>query len=159
MALINIIYCGTIFFGIVLAILSTSGNYWIEYTNSTVSYHSGIWNYCLNVCVKMQNKSASLIVTETFMVIGCLTYFLAFGLSLVSYFKIIKKLENHKISGAVLCATAVIMVIGLSTYTSNIQTSKNFKYSWSYIIGWCSVAISAISATICFLMKVESQPA
>nr|XP_047146414.1 uncharacterized protein LOC124819172 [Hydra vulgaris] len=101
MAMINYIYCGLICVGITFAILSTIGNYWFKASDS--SEHGGIWYFCkLNGCEKRLNKADSLIATETFMIMGCLSYFLAFVLSLLSCSKILK---THKISAAVLCVT------------------------------------------------------
>nr|XP_047122556.1 lens fiber membrane intrinsic protein isoform X2 [Hydra vulgaris] len=149
MALLSIINCGLICVGVAFAIFSITGNYWLSASFS----HRGLWFNCSKACEKVHHKKDNLIVTETFMIIGCLTYFLAFVLSVLNCSKKI----NIIFPGVVLCATAVFLAIGLSVYTMETNQNKALKLSWSYIIGWCSCIISTISAVICFVMKRNKQ--
>lgn len=138
------------------AILSIIGNYWVGLSSIDLQwFHSGLWFACaFDICTEIKNELDYLHVTRAFMIIGCMSYFIAFVLSLLSYSK---KIKNHKISGAFLLATAIFLAIGLSVFTNEVNKSSLIKYSWSYIIGWCSFAISIISAFICFAIMVETE--
>ncbi|XP_065640741.1 lens fiber membrane intrinsic protein-like isoform X1 [Hydra vulgaris] len=156
MVFLNIIYCVLTCAGMGLAILSTVGNYWVGLASVDLQYfHSGLWIACaFNTCLEIKEELDYLYVTRAFMIIGCMSYFVTFVLSLLSYSK---KIKNHKISGAFLCATGIFLAIGLSVFTNEGNKNSLIKYSWSYIIGWCSFAISIISACICFAIKVETE--
>nr|XP_047137337.1 lens fiber membrane intrinsic protein [Hydra vulgaris]CRX73238.1 Claudin-like 10 [Hydra vulgaris] len=152
MALLNIIQCVLTCVGIGFAISSTVGNSWWKQELSDNSIHAGLWNLCnLYTCVFMSNVPNFLTVTRAFMITGCVSYFVAFVLSFLTYSK---KIKNPKISGTLLCATAIFMAVGISVYTNN---TDGLVYSWSYIFGWCSFVISIVSAIICFVMKVETE--
>ncbi|XP_012560452.1 lens fiber membrane intrinsic protein [Hydra vulgaris] len=168
MALLGIIYCGIIFMGTGFAILSTAGNYWIANSQE----YRGLWYACVTiysannlspngfllnnylVCGAIKNELGWMIATKAFMIIGCLTYSAAFVLSLLNYLKLIK---NRKISGAVLIATALFLVVGLSVFTIKANQYKNISYRWSYIVGWCSTVISIASAVLCFIIKGDKE--
>ncbi|XP_065673214.1 epithelial membrane protein 1-like [Hydra vulgaris] len=156
MELKNIILCVLNCVGIGFAIYSTAGNYWLS--DSSRFINSGIWVSCAyESCSYMTDDAWDTInVTRIFMIIGCVSYFVAFILCCLIY---AKKIKNHKISGALLCATAIFLGIGLSVY-SNTAYEKFINsafYGLSYVFGWCSFAISIISAIICFAMKVETE--
>ncbi|XP_065673496.1 lens fiber membrane intrinsic protein-like isoform X2 [Hydra vulgaris] len=103
MAILNIVTCVLICVGIGFAILSTVGNYWLVLSLSFYSMHSGLWSVCNNnYCADMTNVSDIINVTRAFMIIGCVSYSVAFVSSFLIY---AKKIKNHKISGALLCAT------------------------------------------------------
>ncbi|XP_065640740.1 lens fiber membrane intrinsic protein [Hydra vulgaris] len=151
---LNVINCVLISVGLGFAILSTVGNFWVELSLSYYYEHAGLWNWCdIYICRVITNATDILTVTRVFMIIGCVSYFFAFVLNLLTCSK---KIKQRKTSGVLLCATAIFLAIGMSVYTNEANKNGAYKYRWSYIFGWCSFSISIVSAYICFAIEPKN---
>ncbi|XP_047138245.1 lens fiber membrane intrinsic protein isoform X1 [Hydra vulgaris] len=158
MTALKIIYfinCGLMVLGIVLAVLSTAGNYWEKISSTSTLIHVGLWKICgkplsTSYCAD-RDKTDALIATEAFMIAGCVTYLLGFVYNGLLF---LKKNWSNKISAVLLIVTALCLVVGLGVYTNKVS-EKDASFGWSYIIGWCSAGVSVLSTILCFTQQME----
>nr|CRX73246.1 Claudin-like 15 [Hydra vulgaris] len=153
--LIYFINCGLMIIGAVFAALSTAGNYWEKYSLRSTIVHVGLWQFCgkpfsSSYCLE-RDKTDALMACEAFMIIGCLGYLLSLCYSSVLC---IRKHWTSKVLAALLILTAICLAIALGVYTKEISI-KESTFGWSYIIGWCSAAISLFAGILSFAEHIE----
>nr|XP_012561773.1 epithelial membrane protein 1 [Hydra vulgaris] len=144
--------------GAVFNILAIAGNSWENINVNTKiqdrSYHIGLWKVCENsISSKCFNreKTDALKATQAFMILGFLGYLTAFIFCALLH---INKNFTINLLGVVLNTSALCLLIGLSVYTNQVSI-REYKYGWSYIIGWISFLLTLVAGLLCYTEHFE----
>ena len=109
------------------------GSYWGTYGGSP-------WTCSISECGSLINS------TRAFLIIGIIITFLSFFLDRVNKLRDIygSKGKTHTIVAFLWIFSAICFIIALSCYTSAV--TSNFKYGWSYALGWVGMVCQLIGA-------------
>uniref|UniRef100_A0A673NEA1 Lens intrinsic membrane protein 2.3 n=1 Tax=Sinocyclocheilus rhinocerous TaxID=307959 RepID=A0A673NEA1_9TELE len=115
--------------GNILLVISTATDYWMQYHKSGSYMHHGLWRYCVpGKCMTHTDSIAYWDATRAFMILSILACF--FGII---------------IGFLVLLAMAVYTGMTVNYYGKRYW---NWRFSWSYIMGWVSVVLTFFSGTL-----------
>uniref|UniRef100_A0A7N8XZW3 Lens intrinsic membrane protein 2.2 n=1 Tax=Mastacembelus armatus TaxID=205130 RepID=A0A7N8XZW3_9TELE len=164
---------------LVLLIVSTATDFWMQYRYSGSSANQGLWRFCINhkchvhtitvgECLRKQSITYLLSgtigsfwdATRAFMLLAVLSCFAGVVLGL-SAFTNGNKSRRVRTGGIALILSGFLALLALAIYTGVTVTffGKRFldwRFSWSYIIGWVAI-ILAFAAGICCNITFNSR--
>ncbi|KAI1891594.1 hypothetical protein AGOR_G00145390 [Albula goreensis] len=151
---------------LVLLIVSTATDFWMQYRYSGSSASQGLWRYCIrNKCHAHTITVAFWDATRAFMLLSVLSCFAGVVLGL-SAFANGTKSRRVWTGGIALLVSGVLALLALSIYTGvTVQFfGKRFmdwRFSWSYILGWVAIilAFTAGAFQLCAYQKNIAEPA
>ncbi|XP_025070240.1 lens fiber membrane intrinsic protein [Alligator sinensis] len=160
--------------GLVLLIVATATDFWMQYRYSGNLSHQGLWRYCvggkchvhtitigaaLRAVARMpliQNAATRILsafwdATRAFMLLSILSCFAGIILGLTT-FSSSARLTRTRMAGITLLIAGLLALLGLSIYTGvtvNVFAKRyeDWRFSWSYILGWVGVILT-ISAGV-----------
>uniref|UniRef100_A0A3Q0SIU8 Lens intrinsic membrane protein 2 n=1 Tax=Amphilophus citrinellus TaxID=61819 RepID=A0A3Q0SIU8_AMPCI len=142
----------------ILLIVSTATIYWMQYWQSTNYMHQGLWRYCMLGKCFPQNDT--IYATRVLMILSLLACFIsiiiAHSNNFAYFYNLLKKnylfiysffflhfpLPFHfpfLHSFLVFLAMSVYAGVTINYYA---KCHGNWRFSWSYIIGWVSVVLT-----------------
>ncbi|XP_047145140.1 claudin domain-containing protein 2 [Hydra vulgaris] len=157
-SVLKVLVFGLTVAGFSLAVTSTFTNYWVKIPAN--NGHAGLWQNCTTkqndpkdiLCWDTDNKSKYLVSAKVFMNMG----WIAYGFSLVVYVLSHLKYLKYTTCGTLLIMTVIYLVIALVLFAIHVIKLEVVVFSWSYMIGWCSVGIALVSAFFSFMIKKKS---
>uniref|UniRef100_A0A8C0IQV5 Lens fiber membrane intrinsic protein n=1 Tax=Chelonoidis abingdonii TaxID=106734 RepID=A0A8C0IQV5_CHEAB len=132
--------------GLVLLIVATATDFWMQYRYSENLSSQGLWRFCVSgKCHPHTISIAFWDATRAFMLLSILSCFAGIILGLTAFS------SNARASRT--CSAGLLALLGLSVYTGvtvNFFSKRyaNWRFSWSYILGWIAVILT-LSAGIC----------
>uniref|UniRef100_A0A8C6S877 Lens intrinsic membrane protein 2.2 n=1 Tax=Neogobius melanostomus TaxID=47308 RepID=A0A8C6S877_9GOBI len=162
---------------LVLLIVTTATDFWMQYRYSGSSANQGLWRFCINhkchrhtiaVGEYINNEmfvSAFWDATRAFMLLSVLSCFAGVVLGL-SAFTSGTKSRRVRTGGIALILSAFLALLALAIYTGVTVTffGKRFldwRFSWSYIVGWVAIilALAAGIFQLCAYRRTTLNPA
>ncbi|XP_019353157.1 lens fiber membrane intrinsic protein isoform X2 [Alligator mississippiensis] len=138
--------------GLVLLIVATATDFWMQYRYSGNLSHQGLWRYCVGgKCHVHTITIAFWDATRAFMLLSILSCFAGIILGLTT-FSSSARLTRTRMAGITLLIAGLLALLGLSIYTGvtvNVFAKRyeDWRFSWSYILGWVGVILT-ISAGV-----------
>ncbi|XP_054901024.1 lens intrinsic membrane protein 2.2 [Poeciliopsis prolifica] len=151
---------------LVLLIVSTATDFWMHYRYSGSSANQGLWRFCINhKCHAHTITVAFWDATRAFMLLAVLSCFAGTVLGL-SAFTNGTKHRRVRTGGIALLLSGFLALLALAVYTGVTVTffGKRFldwRFSWSYVIGWVAVilAFAAGAFQLCAYRRTSEDPA
>ncbi|XP_027005603.2 lens intrinsic membrane protein 2.2 [Tachysurus fulvidraco] len=151
---------------LVLLIVSTSTDSWLQYRYSGNFANQGLWRFCINnKCHAHTLTVAFWDATRAFMLLSVLSCFAGVVLGLSAFSN---KTKNKRVrtAGIALLLSGFFALLALAIYTGMTVNyfSKRYiqwKFSWSYILGWLGtiLVITAGIFQICGYRRHTAEPA
>ncbi|KAL4630805.1 lens fiber membrane intrinsic protein-like [Arapaima gigas] len=138
---------------LVLLIVSTATDYWMQYRYSGSPANQGLWRFCINhKCHAHTITVAFWDATRAFMLLSVVSCFAGVILGL-SAFTNGTKSKLVRSGGIALLLSGFLALLALAIYTGvTVQFfGKRFidwRFSWSYILGWVAVILTFAAGTI-----------
>ncbi|KPP59165.1 lens fiber membrane intrinsic protein-like [Scleropages formosus] len=138
---------------LVLLIISTATDYWMQYRYSGSPANQGLWRFCINhKCHAHTITVAFWDATRAFMLLSVVSCFAGVVLGL-SAFTNGTKSKLVRSGGIALLLSGFLALLALAIYTGvTVQFfGKRFldwRFSWSYILGWVSVILAFAAGSI-----------
>uniref|UniRef100_A0A3P9I0Y4 Lens intrinsic membrane protein 2.2 n=1 Tax=Oryzias latipes TaxID=8090 RepID=A0A3P9I0Y4_ORYLA len=142
---------------LVLLIVSTATDFWMQYRYSGSYANQGLWRFCINnKCHAHTITVAFWDATRAFMLLAVLCCFAGVVLGLSAFTNGTKN-RRVRTGGIALVLSAFLALLALAIYTGVTVTffGKRFldwRFSWSFIIGWVAI-ILAFAAGFYFLFS------
>uniref|UniRef100_A0A667X388 Lens intrinsic membrane protein 2.2 n=1 Tax=Myripristis murdjan TaxID=586833 RepID=A0A667X388_9TELE len=132
---------------LVLLIVSTATDFWMQYRYSGSSANQGLWRFCINhKCHAHTITVAFWDATRAFMLLAVLSCFAGVVLGLSAFTNGTKN-RRVRTGGIALVLSGFLALLALAIYTGVTVTffGKRFvdwRFSWSYIIGWVAIILA-----------------
>ncbi|XP_055796828.1 lens intrinsic membrane protein 2.2 [Salvelinus fontinalis] len=132
---------------LVLLIVSTATDFWMQYRYSGASANQGLWRFCINhKCHAHTITVAFWDATRAFMLLSVLSCFAGVLLGL-SAFANGTKSRRVRTGGFALLLSGFLALLALAIYTGVTVNffGKRFldwRFSWSYIVAWVAIILS-----------------
>ncbi|XP_053539300.1 lens intrinsic membrane protein 2.2 isoform X2 [Ictalurus punctatus] len=145
---------------LVLLIVSTATDFWMQYRYSGNFANQGLWRFCINKkCHAHTLTVAFWDATRAFMLLSVLSCFAGVVLGL-SAFSNRTKNTRVRTAGITLLLSALAIYTGV---TVNFFGKRyiEWRFSWSYILGWVGIilTITAGILQICGYKRSTAEPA
>uniref|UniRef100_A0A8C7C519 Lens intrinsic membrane protein 2.2 n=1 Tax=Oncorhynchus kisutch TaxID=8019 RepID=A0A8C7C519_ONCKI len=137
---------------LVLLIVSTATDFWMQYRYSGASANQGLWRFCINhKCHAHTITVAFWDATRAFMLLSVLSCFAGVLLGL-SAFGNGTKSRRVRTGGFALLLSGFLALLALAIYTGVTVNffGKRFldwRFSWSYIVAWVAIILSFAADT------------
>ncbi|XP_051766891.1 lens intrinsic membrane protein 2.2 isoform X2 [Ctenopharyngodon idella] len=136
---------------LVLLIISTSTDYWMQYRYSGNAANQGLWRFCINrKCHAHTLSVAFWDATRAFMLLSVLGCFAGVVLGITAS----KRVQSRRVrtGGIALLLSGFLALLALAIYTGKTLSHKQSKcsdceFAWSYFLGWIGT-ISALAAGV-----------
>ncbi|XP_062821147.1 lens fiber membrane intrinsic protein [Anolis carolinensis] len=144
--------------GLVLLIVATATDFWVQYRYSGTLCHQGLWRFCLgSKCHPHTITLAFWDTTRAFMILSVITSFAGIILGLTAYSGGVRSIRTRS-AGVTLLLAGLFALLGVSVYTGvtvNFYAKRyaEWRFSWSYILGWIAIILT-ISAGIFHICAV-----
>uniref|UniRef100_A0A8C6W0I7 Lens intrinsic membrane protein 2.2 n=1 Tax=Nothobranchius furzeri TaxID=105023 RepID=A0A8C6W0I7_NOTFU len=140
---------------LVLLIVATATDFWMQYRYAGSAANQGLWRFCINhKCHAHTITVAFWDATRAFMLLAVLSCFAGIVLGLSAF-----------TNGYVLFIpiSGFLVLLALAIYTGVTMTffGKRFmdwRFSWSYIIGWVAVVLAFAAGFYCNITHVVLMP-
>ncbi|CAM2112736.1 lens fiber membrane intrinsic protein-like [Caretta caretta] len=170
--------------GLILLIVATATDFWMQYRYSGNLSNQGLWRFCmsgkchphtisigatLRVISRMQlmqNAATRFLpafwdATRAFMLLSILSCFAGIILGLTA-FSSSARASRTRSAGITLLIAGLFALLGLSVYTGVTvnffgKRYADWRFSWSYILGWIAVILT-LSAGIFHVCAVSKSP-
>ncbi|XP_055718195.1 lens fiber membrane intrinsic protein-like [Salvelinus fontinalis] len=150
---------------LVLLIVSTATDFWMQYRYSGASANQGLWRFCINhKCHAHTITVAFWDATRAFMLLAVLSCFAGVVLGL-SAFANGTKSRRVRMGGIALLLSGFLALLALAIYTGvtvNFFGKRflNWRFSWSYILGWVAIILTFVAGVfqLCAYQKNISEP-
>uniref|UniRef100_A0A8C4DF42 Lens intrinsic membrane protein 2.2 n=1 Tax=Dicentrarchus labrax TaxID=13489 RepID=A0A8C4DF42_DICLA len=162
---------------LVLLIVSTATDFWMQYRYSGSSANQGLWRFCINHkchAHTITNSKLKPIVferkafwdaTRAFMLLAVLSCFAGVVLGLSAFTNGTKN-RRVRTGGIALVLSGFLALLALAIYTGVTVTffGKRFldwRFSWSYIIGWVAIILAFAAGVfqLCAYQRTTGEPA
>ncbi|XP_053134839.1 lens fiber membrane intrinsic protein-like [Hemicordylus capensis] len=149
--------------GLVLLIVATATDFWMQYRYSGNLSNQGLWRFCVGgKCHPHTITLAFWDATRAFMLLSILSSFAGIILGLTAYSSGARSARIRS-AGIALMIAGLLALLGVSVYTGvtvNFYGKRyaEWRFSWSYILGWIAVilTISAGVFHICAVPRISS---
>ncbi|XP_056303824.1 lens intrinsic membrane protein 2.2 [Danio aesculapii] len=148
---------------LVLLIISTATDYWMQYRYSGNAANQGLWRFCINRrCHAHTLTVAFWDATRAFMLLSVLSCFTGVLLGLTAS----KRARSRRVkTGRItLLLSGFLALLALSIYTGMTisyfgRRYIDWRFSWSFILGWISVilALAAGVLQVCAYQRSVSE--
>ncbi|XP_006638011.1 lens intrinsic membrane protein 2.2 [Lepisosteus oculatus] len=150
---------------LVLLIVSTATDFWMQYRYSGSAANQGLWRFCINrKCHSHTISVAFWDATRAFMLLAVLSCFAGIVLGL-SAFTNGAKSRRIRIGGIALLLSAFLALLALSIYTGVTvhffgKRYLDWRFSWSYILGWVAILLAFAAGVLhlCAYQKKGAEP-
>ncbi|KAJ7307534.1 hypothetical protein JRQ81_009559 [Phrynocephalus forsythii] len=138
--------------GLVLLIVATATDFWMQYRFSGQLSNQGLWRFCVGgKCRPHTLTLAFWDTTRAFMILSVLSSFAGILLGLTSFSSSARAARSRS-AGMTLLLAALFALLGISVYTGVTvhfygKRYAEWRFSWSYILGWIAVILT-ISAGV-----------
>nr|XP_033781342.1 lens fiber membrane intrinsic protein-like [Geotrypetes seraphini]XP_033781343.1 lens fiber membrane intrinsic protein-like [Geotrypetes seraphini] len=138
--------------GLVLLIVATATNFWMQYRYSGSLSNQGLWRFCVaGKCHAHTVTIAFWDATRAFMLFSILSCFAGVILSLMAFPSGIKSTKARS-AGITLLVAGFFALLAVSVYTGVMvnffgKRYTDWRFSWSYILGWIGLILT-ISAGV-----------
>ncbi|XP_076847767.1 lens intrinsic membrane protein 2.2 [Brachyhypopomus gauderio] len=151
---------------LVLLVVSTATDYWMQYRYSGNFANQGLWRFCINRKCHAHTLSVDFWdATRVFMLLSVLSSFVA---ALLGLGTLTSSTKNRRVrSGGIASLLAgFLSLLALAIYTGATihffgQRYINWTFSWSYIVGWIGLilALTAGILQLCaYRRKMSERP-
>ncbi|KAG1970493.1 lens intrinsic membrane protein 2.1 [Pimephales promelas] len=139
--------------GNILLIVSTATDYWMQYRHSNNYMHQGLWRYCTpGKCFTHTDSIAYWDATRAFMILSLLACFfgIIIGIMAFIHYSSFDRFDKSFAAGILFFISCFFVFLAMAVYTGvtiNYYGKRygNWRFSWSYIIGWVSVVLTFFS--------------
>uniref|UniRef100_A0A674IF70 Lens intrinsic membrane protein 2.2 n=1 Tax=Terrapene triunguis TaxID=2587831 RepID=A0A674IF70_9SAUR len=138
--------------GLVLLIVATATDFWMQYRYSENLSNQGLWRFCVSgKCHPHTVSIAFWDATRAFMLLSILSCFAGIILGLTA-FSSNSRASRTRSAGITLLIAGLLALLGLSVYTGVTvnffgKRYANWRFSWSYILGWIAVILTLSAGT------------
>uniref|UniRef100_A0A8C9WXS0 Lens intrinsic membrane protein 2.2 n=1 Tax=Sander lucioperca TaxID=283035 RepID=A0A8C9WXS0_SANLU len=163
---------------LVLLIVSTATDFWMQYRYSGSSANQGLWRFCINhKCHAHTISVAFWDATRAFMLLAVLSCFAGVVLGLSAFtngtknrrvrtggyidlFFIYFFISSHPPFSGFLALLALAIYTGV-TVTFFGKRFVDWRFSWSYIIGWVAIILAFAAGVfqLCAYQQTTAEPA
>ncbi|XP_059207986.1 lens intrinsic membrane protein 2.1 [Centropristis striata] len=139
--------------GNILLIVSTATDYWMQYRQSSNYMHQGLWRYCMpGKCFPHNDSIAHLDATRALMILSLLACFIGIIIGIMAFihYSSFDRFDKTFAAGILFFISCFLVFLAMAVYTGvtiNYYGKRygNWRFSWSYIIGWVSVVLTFFS--------------
>nr|XP_046153586.1 lens fiber membrane intrinsic protein-like [Oncorhynchus gorbuscha] len=139
--------------GNILLIVSTATDYWMQYRHSNNYMHQGLWRYCMpGKCFTHNGSIAHLDATRALMILSLLTCFIGIIIGIMAFIhsSFFNRFDKTFAAGILFFISCFFVLLAMAVYTGvtiNYYGKRygNWRFSWSFIIGWVSVVLNFFS--------------
>ncbi|XP_033478414.1 lens intrinsic membrane protein 2.2 [Epinephelus lanceolatus] len=150
---------------LVLLIVATATDFWMQYRYSGSSANQGLWRFCINhKCHAHTITVAFWDATRAFMLLAVLSCFAGVVLGLSAFTNGTKN-RRVRTGGIALVLSGFLALLALAIYTGVTVTffGKRFldwRFSWSYIIGWVAIILAFAAGVfqLCAYQRTTAEP-
>ncbi|KAK7904322.1 hypothetical protein WMY93_016929 [Mugilogobius chulae] len=136
--------------GNILLIVSTATDYWMQYRQSSNYMHQGLWRYCTpGKCFPHNDSIAHLDATRALMILSLLACFIGIIIGIMAFihYSSFDRFDKTFAAGILFFISCFFVFLAMAVYTGvtiNYYGKRygNWRFSWSYIIGWVSVVLT-----------------
>ncbi|KAM6434191.1 lens fiber membrane intrinsic protein [Liasis olivaceus] len=149
--------------GLVLLIVATATDFWMQYRYSGSLSNQGLWRFCVgNKCHPHTITLAFWDATRAFMLISILSSFAGIILELMTYSGS-ARFSRSRSAGVTLLIAGLFALLGLSVYTGvtvNFYGKRyaDWRFSWSYILGWIAIVLTIAAGAFHFCAVRRNLP-
>uniref|UniRef100_A0A8C1B7X7 Lens intrinsic membrane protein 2.2 n=1 Tax=Cyprinus carpio carpio TaxID=630221 RepID=A0A8C1B7X7_CYPCA len=131
---------------LVLLIISTATDYWMQYRYSGNAANQGLWRFCINrKCHAHTLSVAFWDATRAFMLLSVLGCFAGVLLGITAS----KRPRSRRVQtgGIALLLSGFLALLALAIYTGMTisffgKRYIDLRFSWSYILGWVGIILA-----------------
>ncbi|XP_035481811.1 lens intrinsic membrane protein 2.1 [Scophthalmus maximus] len=139
--------------GNILLIVSTATDYWMQYRQSSNYMHQGLWRYCMpGKCFPHSDSIAHLDATRALMILSLLACFIGIIIGIMAFihYSSFDRFDKTFAAGMLFFISCFLVFLAMAVYTGVTinyfgKRYGNWRFSWSYIIGWVSVVLTFFS--------------
>ncbi|XP_026117614.1 lens fiber membrane intrinsic protein [Carassius auratus] len=150
---------------LVLLVISTATDYWMQYRYSGNAANQGLWRFCINrKCHAHTLTVAFWDATRAFMLLSVLGCFIGVLLGITAS----KRPRSRRVrtGGIALLLSGFLALLALAIYTGmtvNFFGKRyiDWRFSWSYILAWLGIilAFAAGVLQLCAYQRSSSEAA
>ncbi|XP_043078301.1 lens intrinsic membrane protein 2.2 [Puntigrus tetrazona] len=150
---------------LVLLVISTATDYWMQYRYSGNAANQGLWRFCINrKCHAHTLTVAFWDATRAFMLLSVLGCFAGVLLGVTAS----KRPRSRRVrsGGIALLLSGFLALLALAIYTGmtvNFFGKRyiDWRFSWSYILGWIGIILAFGGGVLqlCAHQRSVSEPA
>ncbi|XP_051977942.1 LOW QUALITY PROTEIN: lens intrinsic membrane protein 2.2 [Xyrauchen texanus] len=149
---------------LVLLLISTATDYWMQYRYSGNAANQGLWRFCINrKCHAHTLNVAFWDATRAFMLLSVLSAFAGGILGIVAFNR--QRSRHVQTGGIALLLSGFFALLALTIYTgvtANFFGKRyiDWRFSWSYILGWIGIilALGAGALQLCAYQRNIAEP-
>uniref|UniRef100_A0A673CR38 Lens intrinsic membrane protein 2.2 n=1 Tax=Sphaeramia orbicularis TaxID=375764 RepID=A0A673CR38_9TELE len=161
---------------LVLLIVSTATDFWMQYRYSGSSANQGLWRFCINhkchahtitvgehlLFSHILNITTFWDATRAFMLLSVLSCFAGVVLGLSAFTNGTKNRRVLFFLKSLFFLSGFLALLALAIYTGVTVTffGKRFvdwRFSWSYIIGWVAIILAFAAGILYFSLTHKDQ--
>ncbi|KAK6317303.1 lens fiber membrane intrinsic protein-like [Coregonus clupeaformis] len=139
--------------GNILLIVSTATDYWMQYRHSNNYMHQGLWRYCMpGKCFTHNDSIAHLDATRALMILSLLACFIGIIIGIMAFIhsSFFDRFDKTFAASILFFISCFFVLLAMAVYTGLTihyygKRYGNWRFSWSYIIGWVSVVLNLFS--------------
>ncbi|CAB1347980.1 unnamed protein product, partial [Coregonus sp. 'balchen'] len=139
--------------GNILLIISTATDYWMQYRQSNNYMHQGLWRYCVpGKCMTHTDSIAYWDATRAFMILSLLACFIGIVIGVMAFIRSssFSGFDKTFAAGILFFISCFFVLLAMAVYTGvtvNYYGKRygNWRFSWSYIMGWVAVVLTFFS--------------
>ncbi|XP_026888151.1 lens intrinsic membrane protein 2.2 isoform X2 [Electrophorus electricus] len=138
---------------LVLLVISTATDYWMQYRYSGNFANQGLWRFCINRKCHAHTLTVDFWdATRAFMLLSVLSTFVAALLGLGTFTSSTKS-RRVRAGGVASLLAGFLSLLALAVYTGATvhffgKRYINWRFSWSYILGWMGVILALASGIL-----------
>ncbi|KAJ4929852.1 lens intrinsic membrane protein 2.1 isoform X2 [Gymnodraco acuticeps] len=125
----------------------------MQYRQSNNYMHQGLWRYCMpGKCFPHNDSIAHLDATRALMILSLLACFIGIIIGIMAFihYSSFDRFDKTFAAGILFFISCLLVFLAMSVYTGvtmNYYGKRygNWRFSWSYIIGWVSVVLTFFS--------------
>ncbi|XP_052446620.1 lens intrinsic membrane protein 2.2 [Carassius gibelio] len=150
---------------LVLLVISTATDYWMQYRYSGNAANQGLWRFCINrKCHAHTLTVAFWDATRAFMLLSVLGCFIGVLLGITASKR--PRSQRVRTGGIALLLSGFLALLALAIYTGmtvNFFGKRyiDWRFSWSYILAWLGIilAFAAGVLQLCAYQRSSSEAA
>ncbi|XP_029437075.1 lens fiber membrane intrinsic protein-like [Rhinatrema bivittatum] len=139
--------------GLVLLIVATATDFWMQYRHAGSPSNQGLWRFCVaGKCHAHTITIAFWDATRAFMLLSILSCFASIILALTAFSGGAKS-PRLRSAGITLLVAGFFALLAVSVYTGVTvnffgKRYADWRFSWSYILGWIGVILTAAAGIL-----------
>ncbi|KAM5126622.1 lens fiber membrane intrinsic protein-like [Mantella aurantiaca] len=149
--------------GLVLLIVATATDFWMQYRYSGSLSNQGLWRFCVaGKCHAHTITVAFWDATRAFMLLSILSSFAGIILGLTAFSSGAKSGRTRS-AGVTLLVAGFFALLALSVYTGVTvnffgKRYADWRFSWSYILGWIGIILTVSAGIFHICAYARSSP-